>query len=90
MAAESTRSVQRAVGLRMIELRRRRGLTQEDLAEVIGVLAPNYARIEQGRQNVTLDTLVKIARALNVRVAELFKQPRLRSVRPGRPKRVRV
>jgi UDP-N-acetylglucosamine 1-carboxyvinyltransferase len=83
--AETTQTVQRAVGLRVRELRRARGMTQETMAEKLGMLAPNYARIEQGRQNVTLDTLVRIARALATRTAELFRSPRHTKVRTGRP-----
>ena len=85
--AESTVTVQRNVGLRMSELRRARGMTQESCAERLGMLAPNYARIEQGRQNVTLDTLVRIARALDVRVAELFRASKRKRPAPGRPRR---
>jgi transcriptional regulator with XRE-family HTH domain len=43
-----TRTVQREVGRRMRELRLQADLTQEELAEKLGMLAPNYARIEQG------------------------------------------
>lgn len=84
--AESTPTVLRRVGRRMAELRRSRGLTQEACAERIGMLTPNYARIEQGRQNVTIDTLVRIGRALDVRVAELFRSPRTTRVIAGRPR----
>jgi transcriptional regulator with XRE-family HTH domain len=75
----------------MRELRLRQELTQEGLAEKLGMLAPNYARIEQGRANVTLDTLVRIANALEVEVIALFERPRASSrvVKPGRPKKAR-
>ena len=86
-----TRAVLGDLGLRMRELRRQRELTQEGFAEKLGMLAPNYARVEQGRANVTIDTLVRIANALDVEVAALFKKPKASSriVKPGRPKKVR-
>jgi HTH-type transcriptional regulator/antitoxin HipB len=71
--------------MRMREVRRARGLTQEQLASELGMLAPNYARVEQGRQNVTVDTVVRVAQVLGVPLAELFRLPRTRSIPPGRP-----
>ena len=75
----------------MRELRLHRDLTQEAFAERLGMLAPNYARIEQGRSNVTLDTLVRIANALDIAPIELFRTPKKSSrvVKPGRPKKAR-
>ena len=87
MAREpTTASVQRDLGLRAKELRALRGWTQEQMAERLGMLTPNYARIEQGRVNATIDTIVRVANALEVPVRELFKAPRARQVRPGRPR----
>ena len=73
--------------MRMREVRRARGLTQEQLAAELGMLAPNYARVEQGRQNVTIDTVVRVAQALGVPLVELFQIPGTRPFRPGVPRR---
>lgn len=75
----------------MRELRLQADLTQEELAEKLGMLAPNYARIEQGRVNVTLDTIVRIANALDVSPIDLFRKTKARSrvIKPGRPKKAR-
>ena len=83
----ATKSVLKRVGLRIRELRLERGLTQEKAAERVRMLVSNYARIEQGRQNVTVDTLVRIARVLRVEVPELFVRPEARFARPGRPRK---
>lgn len=61
-------------------------MTQQQVAEALEMEAPNYARIEQGRQNATVGTLVPIARLFGVGLDELFKTPRDRAVRPGRPR----
>lgn len=53
-------------------LRRARGLTQEQLAERIGVRQPRIAEIERGDANPRLDTLAKLARALGVTVSALL------------------
>jgi len=84
---QSSDSVRRALGLQVQEVRRERGLTQEGLADKLAMLPSNYARIEQGRQNVTVDTLVKIANGLGVDVADLFTPPKARKSRPGRPRK---
>ena len=41
------------------------GLTQKELAGMIGVTRQIITRIESGTQNVTIETLQKIAGALN-------------------------
>ena len=74
--------------MRMREVRRLRGLTQEQLASELGMLAPNYARVEQGRQNVTVDTVVRVAQVLGVPLSDLFRLPRTRSIPPGRPSKL--
>ncbi|KYF69657.1 helix-turn-helix domain-containing protein [Sorangium cellulosum] len=80
-----TAAVLRDLGRRIAELRRARGLTQEKAAERLGMLAPNYARIEQGRLNVTVDTLVRVVRMLGdgVTIADLFAPPAATEQRSG-------
>lgn len=68
----ATDAALRRIGRRIAELRRARALTQEKVAEKIDMLTPNYARIEQGRQNVTVDTLLRIARALDAELEDFF------------------
>lgn len=84
--ATRTELAQRTLGLRIQELRRARAETQESFAARLRMLAPNYARIEQGRANVTIDTLVRVANGLKVELAELFVAPSAKRTRPGRPK----
>jgi len=61
-------------------------MTQQGVAEALDIEPSNYARIEQGRQNATVGTLVPIARLFAVGMDELFKMAQDRVVRPGRPK----
>ena len=56
---------------RLKTLRRRRGLTQEALAAKAGLSRTYLARLETARQDPTLSTLVKLAKALGVPVAAL-------------------
>lgn len=75
------------VGRRIAELRVDRGLTQEALAEELGVTARWVQSTEAGGENLTLTTLAKFATGLGVPVAELFRAPTRAKARPGRPKR---
>jgi len=47
------------------QLRKKRGLSQAQLAKKIGTTQSNVARLESGSQNFTTDTLQKIAQALD-------------------------
>lgn len=58
----------RRIGIRIAELRRERGLTQDVLAELTGIRRPHISRIEMGKYSVGLDTLEAIAKALGCRV----------------------
>jgi transcriptional regulator with XRE-family HTH domain len=49
------------VAYRILELRKKAGISQVELAEKIGTTQGNVARMESGRQNFTLQTLEKIA-----------------------------
>ena len=53
-------------------LRERRRLTQEQLAERAGVSRTYLARLETARQDPTLSTLEKLAKALGVKVGRLL------------------
>lgn len=63
------------VGKRIKVLRNRSGLTQEQLAELIEMDARHLSRLELGHHFPTLDTLDKIAKELNVPLAQFFEFP---------------
>ena len=79
----------RRVGRRIAELRREAGLTQEELAETLGVGWRYISRTERGAENLTLETMAKLADALGVRARMLLEEPspQARQVRRGRPKK---
>lgn len=67
-------------------LRKDRGLTQEQLAEAVGVRQPRIAEVERGDANPRLATLAKLALALGVPVwALLAPDSRDRSDDPAPP-----
>ena len=56
------------------KLRKSKGLSQEKLARLADVANNTIVKIEAGKnQNPTLDTLKKIAKALEVSIDELIK-----------------
>lgn len=71
----------------MAELRGARGWTQALLAERLKVTMRYVQAIELGQQNLSLGSLLKLARALGVEVPALFEPPQPRTPRPGRPRR---
>lgn len=61
-----------AFGRLLKELRRQRGLSQKELAEVIGVHYLQISKYETGSYFPTVGKVIEIARALQVRIAQLF------------------
>lgn len=60
------------LGLKIKELRKRKGLTQEELAELIQMEQNSISVIESGRNFPTLGTLEKIAKVLDVNLSDFF------------------
>ena len=54
------------------KLREIKGITQEELAAVAGMMRSNISRIESAKHRPTLETLDRIAKALNASVADLI------------------
>ena len=69
MNEERTNIVERQrIGMRVAEDRRKRVLTQQQLADMTGMKQANIARIEAGRYSVRFDTLQAIAEAMDMKV----------------------
>lgn len=60
------------LGARVKEIRRRRGLTLEDLAERAGVSRAMISKVERGEKNPTLVVAAKVAEGLGVAFSELL------------------
>ncbi len=60
------------LGARIKELRKAKGLSQEELSEKVGIDSKHLSRIEVGKSYPSLDTLERIANALNVEIKDLF------------------
>lgn len=53
-------------------LRLRAGLSQQQIAERMGVSQPQVARCEQGKHDPGTETIARLAEALGVSIAEVF------------------
>lgn len=63
---------------RLREWRLAAGLTLEDVHGLSGVSIPHLSLVERGKTNMSATTKVRLARSLDVRVADLF-EPDTRS-----------
>lgn len=61
------------LGSRIKSLRDARHFTQEQIAKQLGISRQKYARIENGINSITLETLSKIADILEVSVGDITK-----------------
>ncbi|MGN0192347.1 MAG: helix-turn-helix domain-containing protein [Candidatus Gastranaerophilaceae bacterium] len=60
------------LGKRIKELRKQAGMTQERLAELIGIETNSLSGIERGRHFPSMPTLERISFSLNVEMKSLF------------------
>ena len=61
-----------AFGQRVQELRKKRNLSQEQLADMAGVHRTYIGMVERAERSITLCNVFKIAKGLNVTLKELF------------------
>lgn len=62
-----------ALGKKIKEIRLLKKLSQTEIAYRCGFDKSNYNTIESGKRNVTICSLLKIAKALDVSLIDLFK-----------------
>ncbi len=61
-------------------------MTQQDLAEKVGVDVRYLQRVERGKVNIGLVALMRLAGALDVRPGLLLRKADLPAPAPGRPR----
>lgn len=61
----------RILGAHIKEARIEKGLSQRQLALRVGIRQPDISRIEEGKKNVTLFTLVRLCKVLGIRRVEI-------------------
>jgi len=61
-------------GARVRELRRKRGFSQEELAERANLHRNYVGGVERGERNISLINIIELARALSVNPSDLLKR----------------
>jgi transcriptional regulator with XRE-family HTH domain len=59
-------------GQRLREIRSRKGISQEELAERAGLHRTYVSSVERGERNISIVNIENLARALGVTLAELM------------------
>lgn len=61
-------------GNRLMELRKERQMTQDKLAELSELTRVYISGIEQGKRNVSLEVIAKLAKALQIKIIQFFEE----------------
>lgn len=64
----------------MIRIRKDRGMTQTDLAELIGTKQSAISRLERGEEDITLSRAEAISDALSVELSEMVTSAELSKI----------
>lgn len=89
MDTQLVQRTQTSIAANIRRIRQRRGLTQEDLAELTETEPRTIQHLETGTANPTIGLLTMVAAALGVSAATLLRPAKLRPRPVGRPRRRR-
>ena len=64
----------RAIGNKLLAIRKRLGLTQSEVAEAAGISDRTYADIERGAVNMRIESILKICNVLHITPDEIMTQ----------------
>ena len=64
--------MEKIIGKRIQEFRKKKGMTQEELSEIIDISPHSLSALERGIYNIKLETLVKILNTLDISADEVF------------------
>ena len=65
-------TLQEQLGKAIVQLRKQRGLAQEKFANDAEIDRRYMSDIENGKRNISIDVIERVANCLNIRVSELF------------------
>jgi transcriptional regulator with XRE-family HTH domain len=80
---DSTKAWHRALGRRLAQLRKQRGLSQEELARRVGTNQVVISGYENGKLRLFAETAVRFAAALDISVEELLHVSKPVAVEPA-------
>lgn len=59
---------------RLRQIRQRKGLSQEELADMAGLHRTYVGSVERSERNISIDNIERLAKALEVDIIELLKE----------------
>ena len=71
--------IKKLLGERIRQLRKARGITQEKLAEMLGIGTPNISYIENGKFAPSIENFEKLVKLFDIEPYELYKFPQKES-----------
>ncbi len=69
---EKSSSFFKAIGTKIRESRLKLNMSQKELARSSGIRQPDISKIEEGKQNITLETLIKICKIIGLKEIKTF------------------
>jgi len=66
------------IGVNIRTVRKQRGYSQEEFADIVGFSRSYYTEIETGKRNISVLNLIKIMKALNVNPNEIISSIKLK------------
>ena len=64
--------MQQLLGFRLKNIRKSKKISQEELAELMDISVTSISNIETGKRAISLKTLEKLSKVLNIKIYELF------------------
>jgi len=64
--------IKKAFGNRIRSLRNQMNISQEKFALIIGMDRTYYTSVENGKRNIALENILKIAKGFKIKLEELF------------------
>jgi len=65
--------IEKKLGIKIKILRKEKKLSQEKLAEIAGLHRNYIGQVERGEKSITINSLIKICKALSVKPSALLK-----------------
>jgi len=78
MIKQASNGASTLIGRTLKQARLDKKLTQAQVAEMAGIKTGNLSKIENGKRNITLQTLLRIALAMKVSLKDIFNTPPLK------------
>lgn len=71
--------IDKHIGERLKQIRKQKGMTQEDLAEKLGISFQQIQKYENGKNRISFSNMVELSRYLNVSLDSFLDSPSLAS-----------